>query len=231
MSHFSKVMKYRYLKYKGLTGGQVIYQKLLEKNVENAFIYSGGSIMPVIDAFYGGKINYFINSHEQNCGHAATGYAKSSNKTGVVLVTSGPGITNMVTPILDAKNDSVPLVVLSGQVSKSAIGSDAFQEAPATEITKSITKWNYCVNDVSELPDVIDYAFKVANHKKKGPVHIDLPKCVTIDTFKNRSNIIFPKLENTTKIDNNKLLKVASVINKSSKPVLYVGQGCVDSYQ
>ena len=126
-----------------ITGGQIVYNKLLENNVEDAFIYSGGAIMPLIECFYNGKINYYVNSHEQNTGHAATGYAKSSNKTGVCIVTSGPGLTNMVTPILDATNDSTPLVVLSGQVPLNSVGTNAFQECPATDITKGITKWSY----------------------------------------------------------------------------------------
>ena len=117
-----------------------IYNQLVRYNVENVFMYSGGAIMPLIDCFYkNDKIKYYINSHEQNCGHAATGYAKSSGKTGVVLVTSGPGITNCVTPLLDATNDSTPLIVISANVPLSAIGTQAFHEAPAVDITKPVT--------------------------------------------------------------------------------------------
>ena len=115
---------------KQLSGGQLIYNQLIKSKVSDVFIYSGGSIMPVIDSFYKGNINYFINSHEQNSGHSATGYAKTSNKPGVCIVTSGPGLTNMITPMLDATNDSTPLIVLSGQVSTNAKGTNAFQEAP-----------------------------------------------------------------------------------------------------
>ena len=103
-------------------GGKIIYESLIKNNVKDVFIYSGGSIMPVIDNLYRSRINYYVNTHEQNSGHSATGYAKSSNKTGVCMVTSGPGITNMITPLLDAKNDSTPLVVFSGQVSLEAQG-------------------------------------------------------------------------------------------------------------
>ena len=98
-------------RYFNMNGARIIYNKLIEHKVKDVFMYSGGAIMPLIDCFYNGKINYYINSHEQNCGHAATGYAKSSNKTGVCVVTSGPGLTNLITPILDANNDSTPLVV------------------------------------------------------------------------------------------------------------------------
>ncbi len=164
---------------KTLTGGQLIYQKLLENGVNDVFMYTGGAVMPLIDAFADGKINYYINTHEQSLGHAATGYAKSTGKPGVCVVTSGPGLTNLVTPITDANNDSSPLIVFSGQVPKKAMGSAAFQECPSTEITKSITKWNYCVEDINILGDVVDEAFRVATHGKPGVVHIDLPKCVT----------------------------------------------------
>ena len=232
-----------------LSGAQIIYNKLKEKNVKDVFLYSGGSIMPLIDCFYQGPINYYINSHEQNCGHAATGYAKSSNSIGVVITTSGPGITNMITPILDAQNDSTPLVVISGQVGLDVIGTDAFQEAPATEITKPITKWSYCIQKTEEIPEVMDYAFYLANNGKKGAVHLDLPKCVAtckvdIDKLEiekdinNYNNYFIEDEYYYTNKDQmiieenyyqNLLLKVeevASIINKSQKPIFYIGQGC-----
>ena len=224
-----------------ITGGQVIFDKLLDHGVSDVFLYSGGSIMSVIDTFYNDginepKIKYYINAHEQSLGHSATGYAKSTGKTGVAIVTSGPGLTNMVTPILDATNDSTPLVVLSGQVPLFAMGTNAFQECPATEITKSITKWNYCVKDPNELSDVIDYAFQVANDGKKGAVHVDLPKCVIAGTLDIRNQIKVPKQHKTYHFapfvsKNNQqsftkyVKKIATVINKSERPVLYVGQG------
>ena len=126
--------------HKTITGAQIIYQKLLEHQVKNVFMYSGGSIMPLIDCFHNSPIKYFINTHEQNCGHAATGYAKSSNETGVVITTSGPGVTNLITPMLDAQNDSTPLVVLTGQVGRNVMGTNAFQEAPAVQVSKPVTK-------------------------------------------------------------------------------------------
>ena len=166
-----------------MTGAQLVYQKLLDNSVEDVFLYSGGSIMPLIDCFYQGPIDYYVNTHEQNCGHAATGYAKSSLRTGVVITTSGPGITNMITPMLDAQNDSTPLVVISGQVPLEFMGTDAFQEAPAVEITKPVTKWSYCIQNTEEIPQVIDYAFYLAHQGKKGVVHLDLPKCVSSQTI------------------------------------------------
>lgn len=157
---------------------KLIYEKLRHNNVHDVFMYSGGSIMPLIDEFYKGHIKYYVNTHEQNCGHAATGYAKSTGNTGVSIVTSGPGLTNSITPLLDATNDSTPMVLLSGNVALKNMGTNAFQEAPAVEITKPVTKWSYCINDPNEVGDVIDEAFRVANSGKRGAVHIDLPKCI-----------------------------------------------------
>ena len=164
-----------------LSGSDIVFNTLKNNNVEQAFIYSGGSIMPIIDKFYKSSISYIVNSHEQNCGHAATGYSKSSDKKCVVLVTSGPGFTNTITPLLDATNDSTPLVIISGQVSKSAIGTNAFQEAPSVQLSKNVTKWSYQVKDINELNSVINKAFDIAYNGKKGAVHIDIPKCVSSD--------------------------------------------------
>ena len=161
-----------------IIGAKAVYNGLLNNKVKDVFMYSGGAIMSLIDLFKDNKMNYYINNHEQNCGHAATAYAKSSNRTGVVIVTSGPGLTNMVTPILDATHDSTPLVVFSGQVPLSAMGTLAFQECPAVDITKPCTKWSYCASDGDDLFELTNEAFRVANSGKKGAVHIDLPKCI-----------------------------------------------------
>ena len=222
---------------KSITGGEIIYNGLIKNKVKDVFMYSGGAIMPLVDAFYNGPINYYVNNHEQNCGHAATGYAKSTDKTGVFVVTSGPGITNSVTPLLDATNDSTPLVAFSGNVSLQSIGTNAFQEAPATEITKPVTKWSYCVKNIDELSDVVDEAFRVANDKKKGSVHIDLPKCIISDSIvmqqnkklnsNNCSKDNFNKDEYL--VDINYLEETANLINSSKKPLLYVGKGCLNA--
>jgi len=210
---------------------EIFYNKLLEHQVKNVWLYSGGAIMPIVDAFHKqNKINYFVNVHEQSAGHAATGYAKSSNETGVVICTSGPGLTNLVTPILDANNDSTPLVVFSGQVSQKHMGTLAFQECPATEMTKHITKWSYCVKQVEELPDVIDNAFQIANTGKKGAVHIDLPKDVTSGIYR---NVPYNKMiykQECYEDFSHKLSEIMNIINDSEKPVLYVGKGCNDSH-
>ena len=217
--------------YHGLTGGQIIYRKLLDNNVKDAFIYSGGAVMPIIDAFYKGSINYFVNSHEQSCGHAATGYAKTTNKTGVAIVTSGPGLTNMLTPILDANNDSTPLIVLSGQVPRKAIGTDAFQEAPAVELTKPATKWSYQIQNIEEIPRVLDKAFFIANDKKKGAVHIDIPKDISSSYLDREYESFIPPEDEKVNINESELKLAAKIINKSKKPVLYIGQGCNNCYQ
>ena len=236
---------------KNIDAGSVFYNSLLKHNVEDAFIYSGGSVMPLIDKLYKGKINYYVNSHEQNCGHSATGYAKISGKPGIVLVTSGPGITNMITPMLDATNDSTPLIVFSGQVPLNVVGTNAFQEAPAIKLSKNVTKWSYQITDILEIENVIDIAFKVAMNKKKGAVHIDIPKCIASSKMPKDEYIIrqkyYKKLYSKENIfidikkkiqnytinyrNNSKLKRVINIINNSKKPVLYIGQGCSEDYE
>lgn len=216
--------------YSNLTGGQVIYSKLIDHNVKDVFLYTGGAVMPLIDAFYQGKINYYLNTHEQSGGHAATAYAKSTGKPGISIVTSGPGLTNSITALTDATNDSTPFILFSGNVPLSAVGTNAFQECPSTDITRPITKWSYCVKDVHELPDVVDEAFKVSQNGKPGSVHIDLPKCITAGKYSNTekvfkydTNINFHKCMDALDIK-----RVENLINESKKPVLLVGQGCND---
>ena len=230
------------------TGGQLIYNKLLQHKVKDAFIFSGGSVMSIIDPFFKGEINYYINNHEQNCGHAATGYAKLSGKPGVCLVTSGPGITNMITPMLDATNDSTPLIVISGQVPKHAVGTNAFQEAPAVNLSRNVTKWSHQIKSIDEISNVLDHAFYIAQNGKKGAVHIDVPKCVSSDiTNKDLGNVINTNVLLTHRISNkynnhyrniksygnyiteNKIIDIYNVLLKSKKPIIYLGQGCVES--
>ena len=210
-----------------LKGGEIIFNKLVKNNVKNVFMYSGGAIMGLIDCFYKqNKINYYIHTHEQNLGHAATGYARSTGNPGICIVTSGPGITNMITPMLDAQNDSCPLIVFSGNVQLSAMGTNAFQEAPAVDLTKHITKWSYCVTKIDELNDILDEAFIISQKGKKGVVHIDLPKCILsnkIDEFEVNKTIYN---KNSNNINLEKINEIGEVINNSEKPVLYVGQGC-----
>ena len=223
--------------------GKVIFKNSMkEHNVSTIFGISGGAIMPIIDGLYNSKsTKLIVNSNEQCVGHAATGYAKSSGKTGVCIVTSGPGLTNMITPMLDAQNDSTPLVVFSGQVPLSAQGTNAFQEAPSIELTKQFTKWSYQVNDINLLSTIIDRAFDIANEGKPGVVHIDIPKCVSYQEYnyedtnsyllnKNLEDNIYPCESNNRKpkyyYNSEHYKKIGDLINNAKKPILYIGQGC-----
>jgi len=213
-----------------MLGSKAIYNSLLKNQVKDVFLYSGGAIMSLVDLFKTkneNHINYYVNNHEQNCGHAATGYAKSTGKPGVVVVTSGPGLTNMVTPILDATNDSTPLVVFSGQVPRSNMGTLAFQECDAVNITKPCTKWSYCAQEGDDLFELTNEAFRVATTGKNGAVHIDLPKCIlNQENGKNNlfnNEIPYSKVDNTFKVEYNKLNQI---INESSYPIVCIGKGC-----
>jgi len=223
------------------TGGRFVYDKLIQHKVKDAFIYSGGAVMPLVDCFYNNKsINYYIGTNELSMGLSAVGYAKSSGKPGICIVTSGPGLTNTLTAMTDAQNDSTPLIVLSGQVPVIAMGSSAFQECPAIELSKSITKWNYCIQDSSEISDVLDEAFKISQDGRPGCVHIDLPKCVLSNiveptTGKKINNALRAKMINTKNpndIDDEFMITIkyaAKLINNAKKPVLYVGKGAINS--
>lgn len=198
-----------------------------KNNICTVFGYSGGSIMPVLNTFYKDNVKLIVNSNEQCVGHAATSYAKTTNKTGVALVTSGPGITNMLTPMLDATQDSTPLVVISGQVSLDAVGTNAFQEAPAVDLSKYSTKWSYQVKENDDVSYILNKAFYVANDKKKGCVHIDIPKCLMKKNDYEETNYE----KNNISFKNYDYKKIIELINNSKKPVLLAGKGCVPAYK
>src|SRR5882724_10761640 len=167
-------------KYKGKTGAQIFHEMLIQQHkVEVMFGYPGGAILPVFDELYRTPAKFILNRHEQGSGHCADGYARATGKPGVCIVTSGPGATNTVTPLATAQMDSIPMVIVSGQVATKVIGNDAFQEADVTGITRPCTKWNYLVKDVRELPRVMNEAFTIATSGRPGPVLVDLPKDVT----------------------------------------------------
>src|SRR5436190_12753723 len=177
----SSSAKPRAAKYKGKSGAQVLHEMLVnDHKVDTMFGYPGGAILPMFDQLYKTPARFILNRHEQSSGHCADGYARATGKPGVVIVTSGPGATNTVTPIATAQMDSIPMVVFCGQVATKAIGNDAFQEADVTGITRPCTKWNYLVKDIRELPRVINEAFLVATSGRPGPVLIDLPKDVQV---------------------------------------------------
>ena len=155
----------------GMSGGQIFHEMMLRHGVKTVFGYPGGALLPVLDAIYNSKhFDFVLPRHEQGAGHMAEGYARVSGKPGVVLVTSGPGATNIITPMQDALSDGVPLVVFCGQVATSAIGSDAFQEADVIGISRACTKWNVMVKNIAELPRRINEAFEIATSGRPGPV-------------------------------------------------------------
>lgn len=218
---------------KEMSGGQVIYNMLVNRGVECAFGYSGGAVLPFLDAFYDGEIKFISNVHEQCSGHSAAAYAKSTGKVGICIVTSGPGVTNLVTPLQDAYSDGVPMIVFSGQVPTSAMGTDAFQECQATEITRPCTKWNYVCLDFNQLPWAINEAFRIAVSGRPGPCHIDLPK----DIVSMQAQVPAAIFKSAPKesyqdappmLDMKSIREACALINKSKNPILYIGQGCSD---
>ena len=226
----------------GMSGGQIFHEMMLRHGVKHIFGYPGGAILPVFDAIYNSPhFDFILPRHEQGAGHMAEGYARVSGKPGVVLVTSGPGATNVVTPMQDALSDGVPLVVFCGQVATSVIGSDAFQEADVVGITRSCTKWNVMVKDIAELPRRINEAFKIASSGRPGPVLVDLPKDVTAGVLRTPLSYKATTPGSSLGLPNNPLqplepptdLKLirqaAALINQAQKPIIYAGNGVLSS--
>ncbi|CAN3365561.1 acetolactate synthase catalytic subunit, mitochondrial [Diutina catenulata] len=223
----------------GLTGGEIFHEMMLRHNVDTIFGYAGGAILPVFDAIYNSdKFNFVLPRHEQGAGHMAEGYARASGKPGVVLVTSGPGATNVITPMADALMDGVPLVVFTGQVPTTAIGSDAFQEADVVGISRSCTKWNVMVKNVAELPRRINEAFEIATSGRPGPVLVDLPKDVTASILRHaipvNSTLPSSTLQQitkkmTTEFTSEAIKRSADLVNRAKRPILYVGAGILNS--
>ena len=216
-----------HLRFSGFTGGKLVHESLVECGVTHVFGYSGGANLPILDQFHASPLRFVMNRSEQCCGHAAEGYARSSGKVGVVLTTSGPGLTNIITPLQDARGDSTPIVALSGQVPTSAVGTDAFQECLAVDLTKPCTKWSYQVKSVEEVRSVIHEAFHVAASGKPGPVHIDLPKDVMTGVLRGSSlplQLKPPEVQPSPA----DVARVAKLLAIAKKPMLYVGQGALD---
>jgi acetolactate synthase-1/2/3 large subunit len=172
---------YRQEKKMKLNGSDIIAEVLIEQGVDTIFGYPGGAVLNIYDALYKyrDKIHHILTAHEQGASHAADGYARATGKTGVVIATSGPGATNLVTGIATAYMDSIPMVAITGNVGTSYIGKDAFQEVYITGITMPITKHNFFVSDIKELAPTLREAFKIENSGRKGPVLVDIPKDVT----------------------------------------------------
>ena len=217
-----------------LSGAEIVFKSLEDQNVEYIFGYPGGAVLPIYDELKNHKsIKHILARHEQGAGHAAEGYARSSGKPGVLLVTSGPGATNAVTALTDAYMDSVPLVCISGQVPTHLIGTDAFQECDTTGITRPCTKHNWLVKDVNDLADIMNQAFEIATTGRPGPVLVDIPKDIQFNkgVYKVNKNKSVKKLNGTlkNKIDLKDVDKFIEMIKKSSKPVFYTGGGVINS--
>ena len=214
------------------SGAEIVFKCLQDQDVEYIFGYPGGAVLPIYDELKNHEsIKHILVRHEQGAGHAAEGYARSSGKPGVVLVTSGPGATNVVTALTDAYMDSVPLVCISGQVPTHLIGTDAFQECDTTGITRPCTKHNWLVKDIKDLSKTLHEAFRVAITGRPGPVLVDIPKDIQFA----KMGYSKPKLEKKL---NGKSLShflqkdidtLIGLMNKSKKPIIYSGGGVINS--
>lgn len=214
---------------------------MLREGVKHIFGYPGGAILPVFDAIYNSKhFEFILPKHEQGAGHMAEGYARACGKPGVVLVTSGPGATNVITPMQDALSDGTPMVVFTGQVVTAAIGSDAFQEADVIGISRACTKWNVMVRNVAELPKRIKEAFEIATSGRPGPVLVDLPKDVTAAVLRKAIPMAstipsLPSQASKAAQEHGRrqlaatINRVAKLINVAKKPIIYAGQGVIST--
>ena len=216
-----------------MTGAEMVVRALMDQGVDTLFGYPGGAILPIYDAlFHQPSLKHILVRHEQGATHAAEGYARSSGKPGVVLVTSGPGATNAITGIVDALMDSIPLVVITGQVPTHLIGSDAFQECDTVGITRSCTKHNYLVKHTADLPRILHEAFHIATSGRPGPVVIDIPKDVQFGSaeYYGPDEVVFPhNYAPRTKGDAAKIAEAVELIAKAKRPVFYTGGGVINS--
>ena len=217
-----------------LSGAEIVFKVLEDRKVDTIFGYPGGAVLPIYDELKNHKsIKHILARHEQGAGHAAEGYARSSGKPGVLLVTSGPGATNAVTALTDAYMDSVPLVCISGQVPTHLIGTDAFQECDTTGITRPCTKHNWLVKNVNDLAEVMHKAFDVATTGRPGPVLVDIPKDIQFNKGKYKffKNNFEKKLNGEKKFKSidKEVDRFLNLIKKSSKPIFYTGGGVINS--
>ena len=210
------------------TGSDLVLETLRDLGIDTIFGYPGGAVLPLYDAIYNFKgIRHILGRHEQGCLHEAEGYAKSTGKLGVAVVTSGPGATNAITGIADAMSDSVPLLVFTGQVARAGIGKDAFQEADIVGITMPITKYNYQVRETADIPRIITEAVHIATTGRPGPVVIDLPKDVSaLETdFIYSPEVHLPSYQPTIEPNDMQIKKILKQLSKAKKPVLLAGGG------
>ncbi len=215
-----------------ISGAQMVIEALIAEGVDTVFGYPGGAIMNVYDEIYKqNSFKHILTRHEQAAVHAAEGYSKASGKVGVAMITSGPGFTNAVTGLADAYMDSIPLVVISGQVPMSLIGTDAFQEIDAVGISRSCTKHNYLVTDATDLARVLKEAFYIASSGRPGPVHVDIPKDVTaqIAEFDYSIELNLETYKPHTKGNPRQIKKAMEAISKAKRPIFYLGGGIINS--
>ena len=214
------------------SGAEIVFKCLEDQDVEFIFGYPGGAVLPIYDELKNhSSIKHILVRHEQGAGHAAEGYARSSGKPGIVLVTSGPGATNVVTALTDAYMDSVPLICISGQVPTHLIGTDAFQECDTTGITRPCTKHNWLVKDIKDLPKILHEAFEVATTGRPGPVLVDIPKDIQFA----KTNYSKPKKikkvngKSHNKFTQSEINELINLISKAKKPMIYTGGGVINS--
>jgi len=217
--------------YEMKSGAEMIIECLKREDVDVIFGYPGGAVIPIYDAIYDSGLKHVLSRHEQGAIHAADGYARSTGNVGVVIGTSGPGATNLVTGITNAFMDSIPLVVITGQVSRSYIGTDAFQEADITGITMPITKHNYLVQVTEELPRILKEAFYIARSGRPGPVLVDIPKDVSYEVteFRYPESISIPSYQPTVDPNPSQVIKVAKTIEQAKRPLIMAGGGIISS--
>ena len=217
-----------------LTGAQALIKSLEQEGVDTIFGLPGGAILPVYDPILDSSIRHILVRHEQGAGHMAEGYALATGKAGVAMVTSGPGATNIVTPIANAHMDSTPLVIITGQVATASIGSDAFQECDITGITMGITKHNFLIQSAHEIPRAVAAAFYLATSGRPGPVLIDLPKDVSQSTMEwwypeSIEELDLPGYHPEIEVNELAVARAVELISQSERPVLYVGGGTLKS--
>src|SRR5919199_3120620 len=215
-----------------LNGGQALIKSLEMEGVEVIFGLPGGAILPVYDPIIDSPIRHILVRHEQGAGHMAEGYAQATGRAGVAMVTSGPGATNVVTPLCDAMMDSVPIVVITGQVGTAAIGTDAFQECDTVGITRSVTKHNELITEAQDIPRIVREAFHIASTGRPGPVLVDIPKDIVDPNNPNSAmdwywptSVDLPGYKPTVKGHPRMIREAARLISEADRPVIYAGGG------
>lgn len=215
-----------------ITGAEMVIRALVEQGTEVVFGYPGGAVLPLYDAmFKQNRLRHVLVRHEQAAAHAAEGYARSTGQVGVLLVTSGPGATNTVTGLMDALMDSIPIVCITGQVPSHLIGSDAFQEADVTGITRSCTKHNYLVKRIEDLSRILHEAFHVARSGRPGPVLVDVPKDIlnALGTYQDKESVERPSYQPVRSADELQIERALALMASAKKPLFYVGGGVINA--